>query len=438
MSEITIRSFSCIDSATISLKRLNIIIGPQGSGKSVTTKLVYFFTDIILNSIRSSEDGVSLPDFKKQLQKQFAIWFPPQAWGCKRFTINFTNENFSVRVLRRTEKGVPSDEVSFSFSKEFENAYETSLALYERVRKKAIDALISDRSSIAQENLERSWKTRDEVVAVYQQNLGSSTVTEQTFIPAGRAFFTSIGRLVAGIEHAGSLDPATLRFAKIFAGFRDRSSRFLGFAGVDQAIEKRKEIMLELFGGIVQSRRDHEFIEMVDGRKVPFSSLSSGQQELLSIWYFLENMIFLDSLRSSKSARFPSRSSELIYIEEPEAHLFPAAQSKLLDVLVEVVLSQAEGRNLILTTHSPYILSKVNVLLKAGQLSRRKRRIAEIGEIVPRSCWLRYEDVTAHSIEGGAVSSIMNDEHKLVDAGFLDQISNVISDQFLALLDLEG
>ncbi|WP_353936180.1 AAA family ATPase [uncultured Salipiger sp.] len=81
MPEINIKSFSCIRNASIALKKLNVIIGPQGSGKSVTTKLVYFFADIPLDSVRHAEDGSSFSDYKKIIQKRFALWFPPIAWG---------------------------------------------------------------------------------------------------------------------------------------------------------------------------------------------------------------------------------------------------------------------------------------------------------------------------------------------------------------------
>jgi len=48
-------------------------------------------------------------------------------------------------------------------------------------------------------------------------DLKGEFLRSQTFVPAGRAFFTSIGRLVAGFEQAGSLDPVTIKFARLFA-----------------------------------------------------------------------------------------------------------------------------------------------------------------------------------------------------------------------------
>ena len=139
--------------------------------------------------------------------------------------------------------------------------------------------------------------------------------------------------------------------------------------------------------------------------------------------------------RTKKSG--PSREKELVYIEEPEAHLFPEAQSKLLETLVEVVVSGQNSRSLIITTHSPYIMTKLNVLLKAGQISKRRKRNRELNRIVRRSTWLSISDLNAMSISDGKVSSILDDELEMVDATFLDSISDSIAEQFGNLLDLE-
>ena len=440
MPELSIKDFSCIRHANFKLQRLNIIIGPQGSGKSVTTKLIYFFADILQDSMRHAEDSQKFSDYKKQLQKSFSIWFPPSAWGAERFFINYVDGAFSIRVMRRQVAGALSDEVTINFSKQFEECYDDALRIFSESRAVNLEKTADGRGSFARDTLEVAWRARDEVWKNFTKALGKNIVFGQTFIPAGRAFFTSIGRLVAGIEHVGSLDPATLKFAKIFANWRDQlESLRTHFRGSEDHHKLRNRVMDDLFGGVVQAKRDSEYIEMVDGRRVPFSSLSSGQQELLPIWYFLDNMMFMDAFYVTRPKRGAQgeRNSELIYIEEPEAHLFPEAQSRLLEIMVEVVLGGSKGRTLIITTHSPYIMSKLNVLLKAGQISRRKKKNKELGEIIDKSKWLQVSDVTAQSIEQGCLKSILDESEGLVDAAFLDSVSDMISAQFLALLDLE-
>lgn len=441
MPEITIENFSCIRSAAFELRRLNIIIGPQGSGKSVTTKLIYFFADLVQDAMRHAEDGLSFTDYKRHLQKSFAVWFPPSAWGAERFNIKYMDGLMAVRVMRRMAGGNPTEEVTITLSRPFEDCYAFSVNLFEESRAAKLNPRAVGKRTSAHDAIEVAWRVRDQVWRHFKKSLGSSVVFSQTFIPAGRAFFTSIGRLVAGIEHAGSLDPATLKFARLFASWRDQAELYRPrFANSDEHQSKRRKVMSQLFGGIVQSKRDSEFIEMNDGRRVPFSSLSSGQQELLPIWYFLDNLMLMDSYydnRPGKKVADSEQDGELIYIEEPEAHLFPAAQSMLLDTLVDSVLGGSKRRSLVITTHSPYIMTKLNVLLKAGQIGKRKRRAKELAEIVPRSTWLQRDDVAAFSIKDGQLCSIFDEDSGLIDAAFMDSISEVTSDQFVSLLDME-
>ncbi len=59
-------------------------------------------------------------------------------------------------------------------------------------------------------------------------------------------------------------------------------------------------------------------------------------------------------------------SGNLVVIDEPESHLHPEAQRKLVYGLAEAV---NQGLNLILITHSPYILSCVNNLIKFNKIN---------------------------------------------------------------------
>lgn len=441
MPKITIRNFSCIKSADIDLRRLNVLIGPQGSGKSVTTKLIYFFADLPQEALSQAEDGLNLPTFKKRIEKLFSAWFPPSAWGLDKFNINYIDETFTVRVMRRMSKGRPTDEVAVSFCQAFDDGYNRSLEYFLASKDPGFWKTENSEAqgNILRDTIESSWRVRDEARKILRGSLGLGTVSSQTFIPAGRAFFTSIGRLVAGIENSSSLDPATLKFAKMFAGWRDRIDGFRPSFSKSQAYEElRTRIMFELFSGKVQSKRDLEFIEMQDGRRVPFSSLSSGQQELLPIWYFIDNLMLFDWLQSDKSTQIRRvRSPQIIYIEEPEAHLFPSSQSILIDTLVEVIVNASKSRLLVVTTHSPYIMARLNVLIKAGQMSKRRKKNTELNEIVDRAKWLQASDVLAMSIEGGSIKEIMDDDLGIIDAAFLDSISDSLSSDFSKLLDLE-
>ncbi|MFK4870760.1 AAA family ATPase [Novosphingobium sp. ZW T3_23] len=421
MITLTIEDFSCIKLARFELAPVTVLIGPQGSGKSVTTKLFYFCIDVLARQYACAEKGIEFDEFKKDTAKLFRRWFPSSAWGAKRFNISFQAGDFSIRFLRRMSKGVPSEEVAVTFSDFFKLQYSELVLAYSRLK-----ALEVEEDAILRRS-DGSWRVREKSENLLGKVLGSHYVDRQVFVPAGRAYFTSIGRLVAAIEQASSLDPVTIRFAKIFASLRDFAGR-RAFGRADRDAKRARDaVMSELFGGKIKFEGDLEFVETNDGRVVPFNALSSGQQELLPMWLLLD---YYADRGSSDGA------GDLFYIEEPEAHLFPAAQSLLMDFLIGQLVSKKQKRSLILTTHSPYILAKLNNYLKAGAIGRQKKNVAAVSGVVDRDCWLTPSRVKAYAIADGTLVDILGVDG-MIEASYIDSVSDEVSATFGKLLDIE-
>lgn len=434
MPLLTVSDFSCIEYLEFELAPVTVIIGPQGSGKSVTTKLFYFFSDIISRHYDFAERDESEEAFKNFLAKSFCQWFPPSAWGSARFNINFYAGDFHVRVLRRRSAGQLSDEVKISFSEWFSDQYAKSRKAYESAR----DVGNEDHLDYDRE-FEAIYRAQETILSSIDRHLESDLIASQTFIPAGRAFFTSLGRFIAGFEGGGHLDLVTLRFAKLYARLRDRglnvNRRMRKDLGDDLSV-RRAKFLKQMFGGELARENELEFVKSGDGRRIPFSALSSGQQELLPMWSVLDYFSQVDAIRN-RSRQPRRKSQDLVYIEEPEAHLFPSAQGLLMEYLIATLTAEASSRSLILTTHSPYIMSKLNVFMKAGQLARRKKVNKQINEIVPRECWLDQAKVSAYALEDGKMRDIIDPEDGLIDGSYLDQISEDISREYSSLLALE-
>ena len=64
MAILKIKEFSCVDEAELQLGQLTVLIGPQASGKSVISKLIYFFYDMAIRQYRELEDGETLEQFR--------------------------------------------------------------------------------------------------------------------------------------------------------------------------------------------------------------------------------------------------------------------------------------------------------------------------------------------------------------------------------------
>lgn len=428
MQRIAIKDFSCIKSADIQLTPLTIIIGPQASGKSVLSKLIYFCTSVITDYDNLLVyERLTVDELNKSFCYKFTEWFPTSAWGDKRFNIEYQLSEFSLKITR-IEK---SDRVRIIFGEKFSRFYEE---LSHRL------ASLSDlKKSKEPDSYEASWQFQQYAESAMRKWLGPQYIETQLFIPAGRSFFTSIGKALVAFEQSGILDPVTLEFGRRFSSMRERYFRRTP-ANINSIspspLSPAGILFSEILGGTLKYENGKEYIQTPDGRLIPFSALSSGQQELLPLAMAIRAMLPSaddEVRRLTGGGRLLSRT---IYIEEPEAHLFPRAQNKLVEILAAIV-TRRRNTNLLITTHSPYVLSKLNNLIKAGALSRKsKTDPAALKEIVPNTSWLIPKSVNAYAIKDNKLINIM-DNSGLIAADYLDDVSGEIAVEFSKLMALE-
>jgi len=125
-----------------------------------------------------------------------------------------------------------------------------------------------------------------------------------------------------------------------------------------------------------------------------------------------------------------------IYLEEPEENLFPETQHHLVNWLADLTNGKRK-HSLFITTHSPYIMSAFNNLIQAGDiLEESPEKEAEVRRIIGGCRAIKYDDVAAFAIENGTVHSIKDDELRLISPSELDTASDKISSIFNQLLQL--
>ena len=428
MSRLTIKNFSCIDSAEIDLDRIVVLIGPQASGKSVISKLMYFFVDTLDDITGQNYEFEEMPfeKFTKNVEENFKKRFPPQAWGGSAFELCLEYGPFTIKIVRSKPRKTNTEKIRVELS-------DSAMSFYNDTQKKFEDAR-AKLNATSQEKASNEWdilyRIRRSSVAEMKSLLKEDYIGYQFFIPARRSFFTSMGKAVVAIEHMGSLDALTVQFGKIFLSMRDNLGG-LGFRYRSTKSEKtRKEredasskLAEKLFSGQIKIEKNDEYIESKDGRKTPFALMSSGQQELLPLWITVNEILGIE------------QEGSLIYIEEPEAHLFPTSQGILIEYLANIT---ASGQRMFITTHSPYILSKLNNLLKAGSLAAKlpKKDHATIEKVVPREAWIRPNTIGAYAIVDRKLIWIVGDDG-LIDGEYLDEVSGDISREFNSLLEIE-
>jgi ABC-type polar amino acid transport system ATPase subunit len=418
MQKLTVENFSVIkNTKDFVFGNVTVLIGPQSSGKSVLSRLAFFGVESINIAIKALSDLATYSEFQAMVKEDFQSYFPVSTWGAKPFEIVYRQGEFQISISRRSSQKQISNKLNLSFSKTFKDAYEHALF--------SLSPSNEESSSRRSQILLPSIRLRRTLESV----LGDDASATQTFIPAGRSFFTSVGKAIVAFEESGALDPLTIRFGRqirwdnpqVLPQIRMRVHPIRKVQDMSSALERESASLL---GGSVKFERDKPFFAAKDGRKMPLSWLSSGQQELLPLLATLRQRCFFSD-------------PQTLYIEEPEAHIFPEAQRQLVSLLARISYHPQMRTSMVLTTHSPYFLSAFNNLIYAGKLADEKPELKdEIAKIIPAHSWVANGSFRAYCIHDGELGSILS-ESGLIDGEYLDSVSNTIGSEFDELLRLE-
>jgi hypothetical protein len=270
---------------------------------------------------------------------------------------------------------------------------------------------------------------RDDFFGDLEEKLGDKITSWAWFIPAGRSFYAQVEKDAVSFFESANLDPFVAAFGKLLAYLKDsiellpeESSRSALLAG---------ELTDRLLSGKYEREGQKDFINVKDGRRLPPALWSSGQQESLPL---------VLHMRRWAAGYLQTANRISLYIEEPEAHLFPASQKIMMELIALAFNSAPKGTNIFITTHSPYVLSSLNLLLKAGRLFQQSPTTADYAinsQIVPELEALAPGSVGAYYMDRKECRSIMDAETGLIDGRAIDDVSGELAEQFDALNDLK-
>lgn len=180
------------------------------------------------------------------------------------------------------------------------------------------------------------------------------------------------------------------------------------------------KLATQILGGKYQFDLNGEKILQRISQSMPDHAVSSGQQEML---WMLHGILWLISIEQPTS----------LFIEEPESHLFPETQKKLVDLIT--LFFGANNNQAFITTHSPYILTSLNNLLYAWRVGQNNPEAVAI--LVPQTMWLEPQRLSAYFVEDGGIRDIFDRYEEMIKAEEIDNASRIINATFDQLLNLE-
>ncbi len=172
--------------------------------------------------------------------------------------------------------------------------------------------------------------------------------------------------------------------------------------------------------GLEYRFRGEEYL-IKNGIPTKLSESASGYQSIIPLKIVVENYL-------------PTRAKAFI-IEEPELNLYPTTQKNLIYYLADRC---TKGENeLMMTTHSPYVLAALNNLLFAHKVAKdHPEKATGVEKVIPRPSWLNPDEFAAYFVADGTVRSIINPKTGLISENELDNVSDEIGDEFDSLMDI--
>ncbi|WP_158654074.1 AAA family ATPase [Helicobacter pullorum] len=145
----------------------------------------------------------------------------------------------------------------------------------------------------------------------------------------------------------------------------------------------------------------------------------------------------IDKLKNVKEylSQMQNNRNMCILIEEPESNLYPSNQEKMSYYLANLRAKEHKPQ-VIISTHSPYMLSAFNNVIYANQLLKQGAEKEILESIVPTS--INSEDFIAYKIDSGEVKNIIDKETGLINAEEIDNASDNIINKFDSLIELSN
>lgn len=429
---ISINNFGPVESAEIDLNNnLQIYIGAQASGKSTICKVVYFCQKIRDYTLEFLMDARQFEEnHRNEYFNNYMKYLTGQFMGCFGKTTHM--QQFSIVYAFGEEEikiGLSEGYVRYTLSENL---------------KDAVCALIADASGMFLHGLQD-----DNLKSIFDQMSAIGTMKQQLkrnlneifrndsdiiYIPAGRSLLATMSEQLQDVSIT-DMDLTMQEFIKLI---RTTKSKF--GSKIPEILRNYTKTVkgqinntaLEQAYSLIKRILKADYISENDGEKIYFDEHhwvklmygSSGQQEVL--WILM--LIYIIILENRQS---------FVIIEEPEAHLFPIAQKDVISLIALMINSV--DTTVMLTTHSPYILTSLNILLYSDKVEGHLKGNEK--HVIPKNMRVSYDTFAAYKIEKdegkSILTSLLDTESHMVNTEYIDEVSTITNKELDELIDLE-
>ena len=425
-----VRNFGPIESCELVVKPILCFIGPQASGKSTLSKLIYFcrtvlgdVTEYLLKILEGNDARFDQEALAKRIRARFDATFGPvrphygariefryneDAWivfSQNNPTSPYFDPQFSDSIIRELSNTVDESRERFPASPRTSRRAPSNIAS---------NQLIEPRQQYVEEQCNKLFSFRRGVF----------------FIPAGRSLISTLSEQLQNVDSKLLDEPMRLfiqtvnRVKSFFSSsLEDAWARYQAIesqVGPDSLVQEAIRVISLILKGSYEQEGSAGSIRFAPNESVKINFSSSGQQE--SLWLLL--WLFGTAMDGNP---------DHLFLEEPEAHLFPDAQRQLVELFVR--MHNELGCQFTITTHSPYILSSLNNLLHAYRVGQKHPEQA--AEVVAKEYWLDPSHAGGFFMTHAGMEPLLDPELGIYKVELIDSASRKLAEDYDRLASIE-
>lgn len=385
----------------IDIKKVTIFIGNQGSGKSTLAKLISTLTWLEKDIVR----GITVPEDVNTF---------------KRFQRLLNYQRIGDYLSSESEIEYQGDALRLKFDGNKLNIDWTLSQLYGIPKIMYVPA---ERNFLAVVDRPDKLKSLPSPLFTFldeydsARNLYSSGLD----IPIGNVSFKydKQNKLARIVDNQGRYE---LHLSEAASGFQSTIPLYLVTKYLTEGVGKEKDTSVKELSLEEQRKQDAIKARIKNDKK-----LNSSQRE--------RRYSLIDSLPSTF----------INIVEEPEQNLFPTSQRTIFEKLLEFNNKQDSNR-LILTTHSPYLLSYLTMMVKGFLVkqtidnNKEKHHLYDkLNSITPLKSLVSPKDWVVYELndDNGSIVTLENYKGLPEDNHFLNKWLNNINNEFDNLREIE-
>lgn len=440
MTHIIIKNIGPIKEVELDLNKINVFMGPQSSGKSTIAKIISYCSWYEKNAILGTRPNI---DFYEELLEFHNL---EDSYFCDDSLIEYKSTNCHIVFSGR--KDAP---VSVKINVGPKNIFRNEKIEYIPAERNIVSLSGIGKYNDAENNIlgflydwfkAKQFINKEETYILPLHSLNNIKYYYTQDDDADRVTLED-GRDIK-LQHASSglmsVTPLLVVFnyvvKEIYKTTRTLSpfeiinleSKVGSYDGeikqlLSDAINyvKETQVLIEKSRTILKSMENN--IEFSD-RIVKYSEeIKSNEERMLDNQKSMVKNIGFDS----------DYNYSKIIIEEPELNLFPEAQRDLVYYMLESLAKDKKKHQLVITTHSPYILFALNNCMMGGlvkgNIPQKERKYFS-----SYKSWISPKKVSIYEIHDGTLKCIQ-DEDGIIEDNYLNQAYKDNSSEYMSLLN---